>query len=164
MIPKDGMNQEWDNINQQIKDVVSQFASHLQKVKKELKCSTVVYRDLGKDLYQIEVPKGVNVPRDWIQLSNTSVRMLLVDMYTYYSLKFYLQKVTRYWDSTVKGLVIEYKELLETKNAFVKKFSLQVYAAFDESYIMWLSAVQSIAELDALMGLAKGSMNMGGKS
>lgn len=93
MIPKDGMNQEWDNINQQIKDVVSQFASHLQKVKKELKCSTVVYRDLGKDLYQIEVPKGVNVPRDWIQLSNTSVRMLLVDMYTYYSLKFYYRRL-----------------------------------------------------------------------
>lgn len=38
-----------------------------------------------------------------------------------------------------------------------------MYAAFDESYTMWLSAVQSIAELDALMGLAKGSMNMGGK-
>lgn len=82
MIPKDGINQEWDNINQQIKDVESQFASHLQKVKKELKCSTVVYRDLGKDLYQIEVPKGVNVPRDWIQLSNTSVRILLADLYT----------------------------------------------------------------------------------
>lgn len=53
---------------------------------------------------------------------------------------------------------------METKNAFVKKFALQVYAAFDESYAMWLSAVQSIAELDALMGLAKGSMNMGGKT
>lgn len=52
---------------------------------------------------------------------------------------------------------------METKNAFVKKFALQVYAAFDESYDMWLSAVHSIAELDALMGLAKGSMNMGGK-
>jgi DNA mismatch repair protein MSH6 len=60
-------------------------------------------------------------------------------------------------------LVTEYKELLEKKNAFVKKFSLQVYADFDESYPMWLAAVQSIAELDALMGLAKGSINMGGK-
>ena len=71
--------------------------------------------------------------------------------------------MNRYWDTTVKNLVTEYKELMETKNAFVKKFALQVYAAFDESYAMWLSAVQSIAEIDALMGLAKGSMNMGGK-
>lgn len=59
-------------------------------------------------------------------------------------------------------MVVEYKELLETKNAFVKKFSLQVYAAFDESYSMWLAAVESIAQIDALMGLAKGSINMGG--
>lgn len=60
-------------------------------------------------------------------------------------------------------MVNRYKEQIETKNAFVKKFALDVYAAFDESYTMWLSAVQSIAELDALMGLAKGSMNMGGR-
>lgn len=63
----------------------------------------------------------------------------------------------------MKGLVIEYKEMLETKNAFVKKFSLEVYAEFDSSYPMWLASVQSIAQLDALMGLAKGSINLGGK-
>ncbi|EPB93010.1 hypothetical protein HMPREF1544_00084 [Mucor circinelloides 1006PhL] len=142
MIPKNGTNQEWDSINQGIKDLEAQFVSHLQVVKKELKCSTVVYRDMGKDIYQMEVPKGIKVPQSWIQISTTS-------------------KVTRYWDKTVKNLVNSYKEQLETKNAFVKKFVLEVYATFDESYTMWLSAVQSIAELDALMGLAKGSMNMG---
>lgn len=74
MIPKDGINQEWDDLNQQIRNVEAQFTSHLQKVKRELKCSTVVYRDLGKDLYQLEVPKGLKVPHDWLKLSNTSVR------------------------------------------------------------------------------------------
>ncbi|KAK4509250.1 Histone deacetylase hda1 [Mucor velutinosus] len=142
MIPKNGMNKEWNSINQQIKDAEKQFESHLQVVKKELKCSSIVYRDMNKDIYQMEVPKNVKVPQSWLQISTTS-------------------KVTRYWDNTVKNLVTEYRELMETKNAFVKKFALEVYAAFDESYGMWLSAVQSIAELDALMGLAKGSMNMG---
>ncbi|GAN01573.1 DNA mismatch repair protein Msh6 [Mucor ambiguus] len=142
MIPKIGMNDEWDSINQQIKDAEKQFESHLLVVKKELKCSSVVYKDMNKDIYQMEVPKNVKVPQSWLQISTTS-------------------KVTRYYDNTVKNLVTQYKELMETKNAFVKKFALQVYAAFDESYDMWLSAVQSIAELDALMGLAKGSMNMG---
>ncbi|OAD06817.1 hypothetical protein MUCCIDRAFT_33695 [Mucor lusitanicus CBS 277.49] len=142
MIPKTGMNDEWDGINQQIKDAEKQFESHLQVVKRELKCSSVVYKDMNKDIYQMEVPKSVKVPQSWIQMSTTA-------------------KVTRYWDNTVKNLVTEYRELMETKNAFVKKFALQVYAAFDESYDMWLSAVHSIAELDALMGLAKGSMNMG---
>ncbi|KAI7900009.1 muts domain V-domain-containing protein [Cokeromyces recurvatus] len=142
IIPNSGMNNEWDTINQQIKDMEEEFNRHLFKVKKQLKCSTITYKDLGKDIYQLEVPKNISVPRDWDQLSTTS-------------------KVSRYWDSTIKRMVIEYKELLETKNAFVKKFVLQVYASFDESYDMWLNAVQSIAQLDALMGLAKGSLNMG---
>jgi DNA mismatch repair protein MSH6 len=60
-------------------------------------------------------------------------------------------------------MVSDYKELLETKNAFVKKFASEVYSAFDKSYSMWLAVVQSIAQIDALMGLAKGSINMGGK-
>lgn len=64
----------------------------------------------------------------------------------------------------MKRLVTEYKEMLETKNAYVKKFSLEVFANFDSSYPMWLAAVQSIAQLDALMGLAKGSINLGGMS
>lgn len=59
-------------------------------------------------------------------------------------------------------MVSEYKELLETKNEFVKTFSKQVYQHFDQSYPIWLSVVNTIAQLDALMGLAKGSMNMGG--
>lgn len=73
-----------------------------------------------------------------------------------------MQAFNRYYDQTVKALVSEFKELKETKNAFVKKFALQVYANFDESYPMWLAAIQNIAELDALMGLAKGSIQMGG--
>lgn len=42
-------------------------------------------------------------------------------------------------------------------------FELQVYAAFNESYPIWLLAVQSIAKLDALMSLARASMKLGGK-
>ncbi|CEI93954.1 Putative DNA mismatch repair protein msh6 [Rhizopus microsporus] len=142
MIPKSGKNADWDKLNNDIDAIGTEFQTHLASLKKQLKCSSLAYKDLGKDIYQIEVPKGVSVPSDWIKLSNTA-------------------KFNRYWDSTVKRLVTKYKELLETKNEFVKKFSQQVYAHFDEFYPMWLSAVSTVAQLDALMGLAKGSMNMG---
>ncbi|KAI8073459.1 muts domain V-domain-containing protein [Gilbertella persicaria] len=142
IVPTKGTNQDWDDLEQHIADIQQQFADHLTVVKRQLKCARIEYKDLGKDIYQIEVPKGVSVPKDWIQLSTTS-------------------KATRYWDSTVKGLVTTYKELLETKNEFVKKFALQVYRTFDASYATWLSAVQIIAHLDGLLGLAKGSMQMG---
>ncbi|KAG1219503.1 hypothetical protein G6F68_021403 [Rhizopus microsporus] len=73
MIPKSGKNEEWDGIMNQIDAVQNQFHSHLNSLKKQLKCPSLLYKDLGKDIYQIEVPKGVSVPRDWIQMSTTSV-------------------------------------------------------------------------------------------
>lgn len=142
IIPNNGTNEEWDSINQQIKNIEKEFDEELYSVKKQLKSSTVVYRNLGKDIYQLEIPKTVKVPNDWLQISSTS-------------------KVARYWNKAVKSLVEQYKEMLETKNMFVKKFAVEVYQSFDSIYSTWLSAVQKIAEIDALMGLAKGSMSMG---
>ncbi|KAI8377990.1 muts domain V-domain-containing protein [Radiomyces spectabilis] len=142
IIPKKGVNKEWDALNKQIKDLEVEFDRYLLQLKKDLRCAKLVFKDLGKEIYQVEVPKGVKVPQDWIQLSATS-------------------KVNRYWNSKIKGMVTQYKELLETKNAFIKNFTSEVYADFDQHYVMWLNAVQHIAQVDALVGLAKGSMNLG---
>lgn len=43
----------------------------------QTRCSSLAYKDLGKDIYQIEVPKGVSVPSDWIKLSNTAVSIYI---------------------------------------------------------------------------------------
>ncbi|KAI8969051.1 muts domain V-domain-containing protein [Mycotypha africana] len=142
IIPRSGHNERWDELNEQIVEKENEFQDHLKAVKKQLKCSSVTFKDIGKDIYQMEVPKNVKVPDNWIQLSSTS-------------------KVSRYWDQTIKTMVTEYKELLETKNAFVKEFALEVYSAFDKNYNIWLQAVQIIANVDALFGLAKSSANMG---
>ncbi|KAI8987059.1 muts domain V-domain-containing protein [Pilobolus umbonatus] len=142
LIPQSGMNEEWDSLHAQMTSIEKAFDDHLMVVKKQLKTTSVNYKDIGKDIYQLEIPKNIKVPDSWIKISSTA-------------------KLNRYWDATVKSLVTQLKELLETKNAFVKKFAKIVYAEFDESYSTWLLAVQYIAELDALMGLAKGSKNMG---
>ncbi|KAF1798341.1 hypothetical protein FB192DRAFT_1476382 [Mucor lusitanicus] len=51
------------------------------------------------------------------------------------------------------------RSALMTRDVYVNK----LYAAFNESYPIWLLAVQSIAKLDALMSLARASMKLGGK-
>ncbi|KAF7722208.1 DNA mismatch repair protein msh6 [Apophysomyces ossiformis] len=142
VVPKHGVNQKWDELLAKIKGMENDFNNHLQQLKKEIRCARIAYKDLGKEIYQIEVPKDVKVPQNWIQLSNTS-------------------KVNRYWNSTVRGMVTQYKELLETKNAFIKNFTSEVYADFDKDYNMWLTAVQFIAQLDAILGLAKASASLG---
>jgi DNA mismatch repair protein MSH6 len=72
-----------------------------------------------------------------------------------------LKKLSRYWTPTIRKLVTEYKEALETKNSIVKSFTSRVYSKFDEHYFTWLSAVKHIAEIDCLLSLATSSMALG---
>ncbi|KAI8886290.1 DNA mismatch repair protein Msh6 [Backusella circina FSU 941] len=142
IIPNPGVNAKWDDINDQIKDIQREFDQHLKEVRSKLGANKIEYKNIGKEINQLEVPKGTKVPADWIQLSSTA-------------------KVTRYWNPTVKALVTQYKELIEHKNECVKEFTKGVYQEFDQHYTLWMSAVQNIATLDVLMSLAKGSSNMG---
>ncbi|KAI8098718.1 muts domain V-domain-containing protein [Halteromyces radiatus] len=142
IIPKQGVNKDWDDINDDLKGLEKAFATHLAQMKLELKSSRLEYKDLGKEIYQIEVPKNITVPKDWIRMSSTS-------------------KVNRYWNATLRELVTQYKEHLEIKNAYTKNFANQVYSEFDEHYDLWLDVVKHLAHLDALLGLCKGSSRLG---
>ncbi|SAM02406.1 hypothetical protein [Absidia glauca] len=144
IIPKEGVNNEWDDLNDQITSMKTAFNKHLAQMKLELKCAKLVYKDMGKEIYQIEVPKAVEVPNSWIKRSDTKT-------------------VNRYWNATLEDMIPRYKELLEIKNAYTKSFYAQVFGEFDDKYTMWQSAVLQLAHLDALLGLAQGSIRLGGR-
>ncbi|CAO3674545.1 unnamed protein product [Umbelopsis vinacea] len=142
IIPQPGIEEDWDEVQRTLSDYENQFQEHLQDMKKQHKCSKLVYKDIGKEIYQIEAPKDFRAPKDWTRLSATG-------------------KLSRYWTSTIRKLVTEYKEALETKNSIVKSFTSRVYAKFDEHYFTWLSAVKHAAEIDCLLSLAISSMSLG---
>ncbi|KAI9490449.1 muts domain V-domain-containing protein [Zychaea mexicana] len=145
VIPKSGVNEEYDAIHEQIDEAEKKFNSYLQQKKQDLGCSQIRFHNRGKEIYQIEVPKDVEVPKAWPKLGGTV-------------------KVTRYYTAELEKMIQNYKELLETKTAFIKGFTSQVYGQFDEYYKQWLAATQCIAYIDALMSLAKGSAKLGGPS
>ncbi|OZJ02922.1 hypothetical protein BZG36_04117 [Bifiguratus adelaidae] len=142
IIPRPGIEQDWDMVQEELKRIEAAFDEHLQDAKKKFKSSKICYRDIGKEIYQLEVPKEIGVPARWIRLSNTS-------------------KVNRYWTPEIKELVREYQEALETKNSIVKSFQSRVYARFDHHYATWMAATKSIAALDCLMSLAVSSVSIG---
>ncbi|KAG2172300.1 hypothetical protein INT43_004842 [Umbelopsis isabellina] len=142
IIPQPGIEEDWDEIQQQLSDYQKQFQEHLADMKRQHKCSKLVYKDLGKEIFQIEAPKDFKAPKEWTRLSATG-------------------KLSRYWTPTIRKLVTEYKEALETKNSIVKSFTSRVYSKFDEHYFTWLSAVKHIAEIDCLLSLATSSMALG---
>ncbi|KAL0096441.1 muts domain V-domain-containing protein [Phycomyces blakesleeanus] len=144
MVPIDGSDEKWDEIQQNIKDIENKFERHLAEISKGKKQS-FVYTHSGKDIFLIQTPKGTSVPREWIVVSDTA-------------------KFVRYRNSTTVSLVKTYKELLETKSSYIKGFTKKVYAVFDQEYKMWLLAVQCLAELDGLMSLSKGSFKLGAPS
>ena len=55
-----------------------------------------MYKDLGKEIYQLEISSKVKAPKEWTQMSKTA-------------------NVGRYWNSTVRELV---GEIVEANGTF----------------------------------------------
>jgi DNA mismatch repair protein MSH6 len=104
----------------------------------------IVYKDIGKEIYQLEVPNSIKVPHDWKKLTRT-------------------QKVNRYWNPTLQKLIRDLQETRETKSNILKSLQGRFYEKFDVHYQNWLSAVKIIAEVDCLLSLATSSIALGGK-
>jgi len=102
------------------------------------------YTDSGKEIYVLEVPvkHTKNVPKNWQQISGTT-------------------KLKRYYTPETRKLVRALQEAQETHSQIVKEVTGRFYARFDEEYNNWLLAVQVIAQLDCLIGLAKASASLG---
>ncbi|KAF9201562.1 DNA mismatch repair protein msh6, partial [Haplosporangium sp. Z 27] len=142
VIPYPGFAEDYDANNEDFKQLDSEFAQHLDKAKRELKTTKVVYKDLGKEIYQIEVSNKVSVPKSWKKMSGTS-------------------SVSRYYNPELILLVTRLQEARETKTAIMKELQGRLYAKFDENYKDWLKAVKIIAEIDCLGSLAKSSSALG---
>lgn len=143
LIPERGVEEDFDASQDHIEQVLADLDALLNKTRKDLGCSTIMFRDNGKEIYQLEVPiKVKGVPKSWDQMSAT-------------------QKVKRYYSPELRSLVRQLQEARETHAQIVKEVSGRFFARFDEDYSTWLAAVRIIAQLDCLLSLAKASSTFG---
>ncbi|KAJ1656673.1 DNA mismatch repair protein msh6 [Dispira simplex] len=142
IVPSPGVEAAYDRVLGQQENLEQRFAQYLEQQRQVLKCSTVEYRDLGKEIYQLEVPKAVKVPHHYVQLSATKA-------------------CSRYWTAELQTMVKEFNELQETRNSVVLDIERRMYQRFDEHYRTWLSAVMVVAELDCLLSLAYSAQSFG---
>ncbi|KAF9427910.1 DNA mismatch repair protein msh6 [Podila epigama] len=140
--PHPGFAEDYDEIENTLKRLDSDFAAYLEKAKTILKTTKVIYKDLGKEIYQLEVSNKVPVPKDWKKMSGTS-------------------SVSRYYTPKLISIVTELQEARETKGLIMKELQSRLYSKFDENFKDWLKAVKIIAELDCLGSLSKSSMALG---
>ena len=143
LIPERGVEHDFDASQDEIEDIKGQLDTHLKQVRKDLGSNAIIFRDNGKEIYQLEVPVKVKgVPKSWDQMSAT-------------------QAVKRYYNKDLRGLVRSLQEAQETHAQIVKDVTRRFYARFDQHYSVWLAAVRIVAHLDCLMSLAKASAALG---
>ncbi|CEL10743.1 Putative Mismatch repair ATPase MSH6 [Aspergillus calidoustus] len=143
LVPKPGVEEDFDKSQNTIKQLHQDLEDLLKRVRSELGSTAIVYRDNGKEIYQMEVPiKVKNVPRSWDQMSAT-------------------KQVKRYYFPELRTAIRRLQEAQETHSQIVKEVSKRFFARFDEHYSTWLSAVRVVSQLDCLISLAKASSNLG---
>jgi DNA mismatch repair protein MSH6 len=142
IIPESGVEENYDNSQVEIEACEANLQELLKKARKELGSNAVCYNNIGKEIYQLEVPKKVKVPKDWDQMSATA-------------------KVTRYYNPELRKLVRALQEAQETHGQITREVATRFCQRFDEDYKIWLAAVKIIAQLDCLISLAKASASLG---
>ena len=102
LIPETGVEEDYDNSQAEIDSCEANLETLLKKVRKELGSNAIIYNHLGKEIYQLEVPKKVKVPNNWDQMSATA-------------------KVTRYYTPELRKLVRALQEAQETHGQITRE-------------------------------------------
>lgn len=146
LVPEDGVEEDFDESSQSIKLCLDNLEAYLKQVRRDVGSQSIKYTDIGKEVYQLEVPGSVKkVPKTWDQMSATA-------------------KVKRYYTPELRKLVRALQEGQERHTQIIKEVHGRFLARFDEDYKTWLAATRVIAQLDCLISLAKASESLGGPS
>lgn len=142
LIPERGIEEDFDKSIDSIKNIKDNLDTLLANQMEALKCTKIKFTNVGKEVYQIEVPKAVKVPKNWRQMSATV-------------------SVKRYYFGQLEELVRELQEAEETHSQVVKDVASSFFRRFDADNETWLQAIRVVSQLDCLVSLAKSSTALG---
>jgi DNA mismatch repair protein MSH6 len=146
IVPRVGVDEAYDESQNEIEACHQELDSLLENVKRKLGNNTICFRDIGKEIYQLEIPTKVkHIPSNWQQMSATA-------------------KVKRWYSPELQVLVRKLQEREETHGQMSKEVANRFYAKFDENYATWQKAVDIVSQLDCLISLAKASSSLGSPS
>lgn len=146
LVPEPGVEEDYDESRRRVAECEAYLDKLLNKVRNELNCSTIKFKDLGKEIYQLEIPVKVKaIPKHFDQTSATA-------------------QVKRYYTPELRKLVRNLQEARETNAQCAKEAAGRFYARFDVDFPTWLAATKIIAQLDCLISLARASVALGNVS
>lgn len=145
IVPEPGVEPEFDQSLQGIKELKDELEEYLSSYKKRFKCSSIQYKDSGKEIYTIEVPMSATrqIPSDWIQMgANKSNK--------------------RYYSPEVAKLARSMAEGKEMHKILEEGLKSRLYNKFDTHYKdVWMPTLTAISQIDCILSLARTSESLG---
>ena len=145
IIPSLGAFPDYDQAVEQLKEVESNLDKYLQEQRKKFRCQQIQYKDLGKELFQLEIPVDFcqNIPNTYVAMSKT-------------------KSVYRYWTSELKTMIKEYQHALERKRTLVDGIYSKFLERYDSFNSLWSKCIYLLAQIDCLYSLYKASSSFKG--
>lgn len=143
IFPIEGHDEEFDEICQKIRAIEGAFDRHLKEQRARLNCSAIRYKDLGKEIFQLEIPiefadRISAASDDYLVMSKT-------------------RQVIRCWTATIRSLVRDFQLAQERRRAFLENCHKQFLAKFSKNSPLWVRAIDALGDLDCLRCLVKAS-------
>ncbi|KAJ3219395.1 DNA mismatch repair protein msh6 [Clydaea vesicula] len=136
-----GFDEEYDKSCKTYEDIEEELENERKYWEKKLG-TKISFKDLGKEIYQMEFNLKVKVPNDFQQMSKT-------------------QSIIRYWSPKGKELVAELIDAKELREEALRKIKSKMFERFDINFRHWLNFIKLIGELDCLIGLSICKHNLG---
>lgn len=132
-------NDEYSVYTKEIKNIELRLKEYLEKQKERLNCKLLCYKDLGKEIFQIEVPSTISVPTSYFLVSSTKT-------------------TKRYYTQDLKDIIKEHEEcsekIFQAKGLILVKATQQ----FLESYPLFYKISDMLSEIDCFMSFATFSL------
>lgn len=135
IIPSLGVNKDYDEAIDDIKNIEGEFQTYLKEQSKKLGAS-LTYFGTAKNRYQLEIPesKCKNLPDDY---ENTSSK----------------KGVVRYWTTRTKALLAQLVDAENRREQALRNTMKALFKNFDNHYLAWSRAIHCLSILDVLVSL-----------
>ena len=113
----EGHDEEYDELKHNVSLIEGKLQSYRKDCEKSINCR-ISFKDIGKEIYQLEVAGKTKTPKDWIVMSKT-------------------KDVNRYYTSKLRDLVSELQLAQERCEMAKRNTKLKLYQRFDGFYEQW---------------------------
>ena len=141
--PVPGLDENFDEANENVERIKGQLNEYLEKVRKDLKCRNVNFSTNSKRFrYELEMPEDMHKKVDEYYINTSNVK-----------------GKKRYQTDELRGMINELEEAEDKFKDALIPFLRNMFAKFYDHKEHFTRAIQCVAELDCLCALSLVSSN-----